>query len=442
MTLGMIILLLALPALLVGSAFFSGSETAMFSLTQHQRMRLRQGQTVSARAITVLLAERRALLITLLMGNMLVNVMFFVISSELVIQSSKLGLLSTWGLTAATIVPLLVVILFGEVLPKLLAARLTLGCASLTAPLLLLVHRVLTPVRVAAQAAVITPLARLISPGRPEPLSVQELDALLDLSRKRGVIEADEERVLQQALDLREMKVTSLMTPRVDVVAHDLDDPPEALMQLLKQRRPRVLPAYRGDMDRIEGVIYARQALLRPPGAKPDVEKLVRQVMVVPAQQRADRLLLEMRRSGGTLAVVVDEYGGTAGVVTLQDVVEQLVGAMPANAEDDALSTQREPEIEKLAEGRWRCDAQLSVREWATLFRPVVEDHHQDALDDVSTLGGLVMVLADRLPAAGDAVTIGNLRLTVDAVEHRRVTRVLVEWSDRQSAPQRGEASR
>mgnify|MGYP002881080091 CR=1 FL=1 len=119
-----------------------------------------------------------------------------------------------------------------------------------------------------------------------------------------------------------------------------------------------------------------------------------------------------------------------------------IVGAMPANAEDDALSMQREPEIEKLAEGRWRCDAQLSVREWATLFRPVVEDHHQDALDDVSTLGGLVMVLADRLPAAGDAVTIGNLRLTVDAVEHRRVTRVLVEWSDRQSAPQRGEASR
>lgn len=428
----MLIMLLSLPVLLVLSGFFSGSETALFSLTQHQKLRLSQSKTLAARSITTLIAERRGLLITLLLGNMTINVIYFVISSELVIQFGKNDWFSAASLTVITIVPLLAIILFGEVLPKLVASKMTMVFATLVAVPLMICHRILTPIRVVSQALVITPLARLFSPDQPAALSVEELDALLELSQHHGVIDQAEEHVLQQALDLRELKVTSLMTPRVDVVAFDLEDDPSALIDLLKDKRPRLLPVYRGDLDHIVGAIYARQALLQRPTTRQAVEKLVRQVKFVPEQQRADRLLLELRRSGSTLAIVADEYGGTAGVVTLQDVVSMLVGDIP---EDSGLGTRdsdhdEKLEVVKLNEGVWRCDARLSVREWISLFKPIVAEEHADAMSQVSTLGGLMMVLADRVPHEGDVVFFGNLKLTVEAMSGRTLKTIRVELSD------------
>lgn len=432
MTLSMIIMLLCLPVLLVCSAFFSGSETALFSLSQHEKLRLGKSRSLAARAITALIAEQRGLLITLLLGNMTINVIYFVISSELVIQFGEAGLMSAAVLTGFTMVPLLAIILFGEVLPKLLASRMTLFFATLIAVPLMIVHRVLTPIRVASQFAVITPLARLFSPDQPAPLSVEELDALLELSQHHGVIDQAEEQVLQQALDLRELKVTQLMTPRVDVVAFDLRDEPARLIEILKEKRPRLLPVCRGSLDQIVGVIYARQALLQRPTTREQVRKLVRQVKFVPEQQHADRLLLELRRTGSTMAIVADEYGGTAGVVTLQDVVSMLVGDIPENGSLGLNQgpEQDQPEVIKVSEGVWRCDARLSVREWLTLFKPRIARKHVDAMSQVSTLGGLFMVLADRVPQEGDLVEFGNLRLTVVATAGRSVTHIRVELID------------
>lgn len=436
-------MLLALPILLVFSGFFSGSETALFSLTQHQKLRLSQTKSLAARAITALIAERRGLLITLLLSNMTINVVYFVISAELVIQFEKTGWLSAATLTGITILPLLGIILFGEVLPKLVAAKMTLVFATLVAVPLMLCHRALTPIRVVSQFLVITPLARLFSPAQPAPLSVEELDALLELSQHHGVIDQGEEQVLQQALDLRELKVTALMTPRVDVVAFDLEDDPAELIALLKEKRPRLLPVYRGDLDHIVGAIYARQALLKRPSIRQDVEKLVRQVKFVPEQQRADRLLHELRRASSTMAIVADEYGGTAGVVTLQDVVSMLVGDIP---DEGSLGTQdrdtdETPEVVKLGEAVWRCDARLSVREWISLFKPIVTGEHTDAMSQVSTLGGLMMVLADRMPREGDVVSFGNLKLTVEAMSGRKLGTIRVELSkDESTADDQGGA--
>lgn len=430
MTLGMMLMLLALPLLLVGSAFFSGSETALFSLTATQRMKLSQSRGLIARAITTLLSETQGLLITLLMGNMAVNVIYFVISSELVLQFNRQEIFGPAMLTVLTIAPLLLIILFGEVAPKLVAAKATMAFARLTAAPLYLVHRGLTPVRLASQWLIIAPLARLISPGPPQPLSVEELDALLHLSQHRGVIAPDEERVLQQVLDLQEIRVTELMTPRVDIVAYDLEAPPSELMRLIREHRPRQVPVYRGDMDRIEGILFSRQVLLRSPKTPAETKKLIRQVKFVPAQQHADRLLLEFRRVGSTVAIVVDEYGGTAGVVTLRDVVEHLIGDIP-RASGEGIGKEDEdddaPQVQKIGDGQWLCEASLSVREWLAMFRPMIAEQHRDALHTVSTLGGLVMFLSGQVAAVGVTATLGNIQLTVQQVEGRRIQQVRVE---------------
>jgi len=424
-----LLLVCILPLLLIVSAFFSGTETALFSLTQQQRRQLQRSQSIAARTINDLLDETRSLLITLLMGNMTINVLFFVISSLIAIRLEKVHAASGGMIAAAAIAPLLMIILLGEVLPKLAAARLTVGWATVTALPLWLVHRTLGPLRWAVNQFVITPLARLAAPTtKPAALSTNELENLLTLSQKQGVIDADEEQLLQQVLELGQVRVTELMTPRVDVQAFDLTHEPGELMEMAKREGFSRVPVYDDSLDRIEGVVYARQVLLRRPTTRQAVRALVRDVKYVPAQMKADRLLIDMRRTGSVFAVVVDEYGGTAGVITLEDVVEHMVGDIVAGDDESP-----EAELTPIGEGQWHASAQLSVRDWPDAFNQAVPLH------GVQTLGGLVMARLGRVARVGDRVTVGNLELTVERTRGPRVDRVRITRVEAADAASRGQ---
>lgn len=401
-----------MAALLCCSAFFSGSETALFSLTAHQRLRLTRDASFVGQAISKLLSHTRSLLITLLMGNMTINVLYFVTSTILLLRLGKKEWAGPVTMSILTLMPLLLVILLGEVMPKLIAARVPVTWARLTAVPLMLIDRSIAPIRIATNLVVITPLARLIAPvDRPAELSPEELDALMELSRKEGVIDHGEEQMLQQVLSLSQLKVRDLMTPRVDIIAFDLREDPAQLLAMIKEHRYSRVVVHRGDLDAIEGVVFARQALLNPPKIPGDAERLVRQVRYVPEFQRADQLLVQFRKTGTTLAVVVDEYGGTAGLITLEDVVEQMVGdiADPDESHDGI-------EIQSLGPGQWRVDADLSIREWSQTFGQRLLSPYQ-----VSTIGGLVMAMLGALPKEGDSVEMGNLLITVEAMDAKRI---------------------
>jgi CBS domain containing-hemolysin-like protein len=431
-------MLLLLAALLVASGFFSGSETALFSLSRHQRARLQRTPSVTARTILRLLSETRALLITLLLGNMTINVLYFVVSSVLLIKAGEAELVGGVGLAALSVVPLLAIILLGEVLPKLVAARLPDRFARVVALPLFVAHRVLAPIRIASSVLVITPLSNLLTPPDPSPdLTPEEMEAMLQLSQHHGVIDQSEQQVLEQVLELSRLKVRNLMVPRVDVQAFDLDDPPGDLFTLIRRTRLRHIPAYRGDLDNVVGLLYSRQAMLAQPATRNDLEKLVRRVNFVPELQRADRTLIELRKSGTTFAIAVDEYGGTAGLITLEDLVEHLVGDLPGAYEPSG-----EVPVEALGPARWRVGADLSVHEWIDTFGRHHLDDAARALSSANTLGGLVMAELGRVPTVGETVTLGNVRLTIDAMEGHRVEAILVELTrPDESAPPPPEAS-
>lgn len=423
MPLPILLMLLLLVLLLITSGFFSGSETALFSLSRHQRARFARSDSVSARAILTLLTETRALLITLLLGNMTVNVLYFVVSSVLVIKASDSGRVGGLGLAALTIAPLLAIILLGEVMPKLVASRLPSNFATIIALPMLGVHRLLSPIRITSSVLIITPLSRLLAPPAPSPdLSAEELDAMLQLSQHHGVIDHGEQRVLEQVLELSQLKVRNLMVPRVDVQAFDLDDPPEKLMELIRRTRLRHIPAFRGDLDAVVGLIYSRQTMLAQPQSAADIDKLVRQVKFVPELQRADHTLIELRKTGTTFAIAVDEYGGTAGVITLEDLVEHLVGNIPGAYEQNG-----EVEVEPLGKNRWRVDADLSVHEWVDVFGRHQQFEAARLLASANTIGGLVMAELGRVPRVNDAIGIGNVRLTVDRMNGHRIEAVVIE---------------
>jgi len=416
------IMLLSLPVLLVLSGFFSGSETALFSLTRLERMKLNESGGFAGTIVTTLLAETRGLLITLLLSNMTVNVLYFVVSTRLLLHAQENGWVGPALLGVASLAPLLAIILLGEVLPKQIAARSSVTCAKLAAVPLLAVHRALTPIRLTASGLIITPLARLIAPSNiPDALTADELATLLEQSQSQGVIDPQEQNLLRRVLELGGVKVGELMAPRVDIEAFDLASDPGHLIELFKNTQLRQVPAYREDLDHIEGFIRSRRALLYPPASGLEVNALIEPALYVPEQQRADRLLAQLRQDGITIAVVVDEYGGTAGLITLEDIAEHLVGDI-AGAYDSG----SDPMAEQIEPGCWRVSSELSTRSWAEAFGQSVPHDVQKMLGAVHTLGGLVMAVLGRAPEAGDEVTLGNLILHVESMDGRRIEYVTV----------------
>ncbi len=420
------VMLLCLPVLLVLSGFFSGSETALFSLTRHQRATLKSSGTFAGSAVATLLSETRSLLITLLMGNITVNVLYFVVSTKLLLHLREEQMLGPVALGVASVLPLLGIIILGEVLPKLAAARSPVVYSRASALPLLVVHRLISPVRLIASGLVITPLARLIAPSaRPDELSQDELASMLELSRSQGVIDPQEQRMLRQALELGRVKVDGLMTPRVDIEAIDLQADPAELVGFFKRTKLRQAPAYRDDLDQIEGMITARRALLNPPKSVQEVRALIEPVLYVPEQQRADQLLAELRNRAKTSAVVVDEYGGTAGLVTLEDIAEHLVGEIAGGYDSG-----EEPVVVEISPGCWRVSAELSTRDWSEAFGTSGPVDVLKTLGAVNTLGGLVMARLGRAAMVGDQTALGNLVLQVEAMDGRRIETVTVRLAD------------
>ena len=411
-----ILMLSALPVLLVLSGFFSGSETAWFSLSRHQVLELDRAQAMVCTAAAKLAHEKRSLLITLMLGNMVVNVSFFVVIAVLLLNFQEHRGVGAWAMAGLNLMPLFSVIMVGEVMPKLIASRYAMSWARLAALPLMLAHRGIAPVRLICAVAVIGPLARLIAPpSRPPDLSSQELASLLELSQRRGVINHEEEQMLQQVLSLSQLKVRDLMTPRVDIIGFNLDSPPDQLIGLFKDTCFSRVPIYRGDLDHIEGIVYRRQVLLRQPKTCREIKLLIRQVRYVPELQRADHLLVDLRKRGTTMAIAVDEFGGTAGLITLEDVVERMVGQIVGPTHGD-----QPPQVQKIDQDSWRVSANLSMYEWADIFgqiAPVV---------GVSTIGGFVMVRLDKSPVIGDRVVLGNVTMEVEKMNGQRIESLLI----------------
>jgi CBS domain containing-hemolysin-like protein len=400
-------------------------------LSGASRARLGRDRGLIGRAVHTLLADPRMLLITLMFGNMLANVSYFVVSSVLLL---KLNAAHTNPLiiTIATFTPLLVIIVFGEVLPKLLANTAQITWVRATAIPMLAVHRFINPLRLVLNQWLISPLSRLIEPrSRPAALSPDELEALIQLSQQRGVIDRSEEQLLREVVALSQMRVRQVMIPRVDIHWIDQSESPQALRRLIERTGLTKFLVCRGDLDHVEGIVYARQFLLAAAAAREreqplTLRSITRNVQFVPEQQRVDQLITDFRRRGMQLAVVVDEYGGTAGLVTLKDVLERLVGDLDM---DEAPGEGEAIPARSLGDGRWQVNGRLAVRDWAEAFG------QRRVPEEVVTVGGLITAKLGRIPHVGDTVSLGNLRLEVQSMDRGRVESVLLELDDPSRTP-------
>jgi putative hemolysin len=390
------VLLLLLAPLLVVSALFSGSETAMFGLGARHRMDLKARDTATDRAVLFLLAKPRQLLITMLIGNMAANITWFTIVAVLA-SEQPWGL---WGAIAVQCVGVLILVLFGEVVPKVIASADALRAARFIAPPLQGVHTAVLPLRRFVEAVAVRPLARLAgTPSLDATLRDGDLDQLLDHSAQRGVVDLHEQQFLTGILGLSRMSAQHVMTPRTRMVSITHTDNAATIAETFRSSGLTRLPVRGEDIDEVVGMLFAREWLQA--GQPTDIASLLHAPAFTPAVAPVDRVLHTLRDAHRKIAIVVDEYGGTAGIVSIRDLVEPLTGTF-----DDALAAP--PTARPLGPGRWVVDGLLDAGTLMALVgRPIRPG---------TTFADLI---ATKHPVAveGDQMHFGGVRLTVHHVD-------------------------
>lgn len=422
MTATEITLLGVMPCLLAGSAFFSGSETALFSLSEAERAQLERTSPLSGRAAAALMSNQRMLLITILLGNMVVNVLFFVMASVLVLHADTAIMQAAY-----TLGPLLAVILFGEVTPKLIATGQRVRWCAVFAPALLALHRLITPVRILLNSVVVTPAARLAGAVEPPALSAEELGELLELSAREGTINPIEAELLDDVIELSSLRVYDIMTPRVDLVWVDVHSDRAAVEQIARQAPHSRLPVCDGSPDRgVIGVLDLRKYLSRKPDSPPlPIRSVMEKPLFVPEQARLDQLLALFKSHSSLTAIPVDEYGGVAGIVAFRDIARRM--AQSFERDESGFGDARRPEIERIDGERWRVSGRLSVHDLIEAFGPT-------GRRPGGAVAGLINAELGRIAAPGDRVRLGNVELAVETMRGRAIDTVIVSLIDASEA--------
>lgn len=403
--------LLAMPLLLVCAAFFNAAETAMFGLTRAQLYHLKNSGPLG-RLVNSLMARPRRVLNIVLLGNMLVTTAYAANWAVLALDMAHGGA-SAVTIALLTLLSVLVLILVAEITPKTLALLAGQKLAPLLATPLAGVGKVFAPLLWVMERVFVWPLTRILAPqAEPHRFTADELAAMLDLSARRGVIDLEVNALLQEVVSLKDIRARDIMVPRVDLIACEVGSTPEHISDLFRKSHLRRIPVYEGDLDHLLGVLPAKRFLLSP-GKSP--RELLAKVPFVPEAANIERVLLQFRVTRTQLAIVVDEYGGTAGLVTLEDVLEEIVGDIP----DPHVATG--PMVERVGQHQYLVDGELPIHQWSDVFQTDL------ARGRISTVGGFVTSMLGRLPKAGDTVVYRNLKFTVESMRRRRIEKLRLE---------------
>lgn len=423
MTDSIVLRLLALAFLVVCSALLTGAEAAYFSLGRARLKRLTGEKPEDGRP-TPLIERPHDLLVTLLVGITVINIGAAALAAT--VAEELFGV--RWGLLAEILLMILVLTTFGEVLPMTLAVKYPERFLSIAGLPVSWLATVLSPVR-ALLAGLTTLTVRVIGRDRhaqPE-LTEEELRTLVDVGASEGVVEREEREMIHKVFELEDTLVRSVMVPRTDMFCLDVATPNDGILAALREHLHSRVPVYEGAIDVIVGILYARDLLPYVRGLPADFELRahLHPPYFVPESKRADVLLQEFQAKKLQLAIVVDEYGGTAGLVTIEDLLEELVGEISDEYD--------EPErlIQRVDANTFRVAGKLPIDELNAATGLSISNETYD------TVGGWVLDLFGRVPRRGEQVTTPELTVTVENVQRTRVLEVLVALK----RPQEGEVA-
>jgi CBS domain containing-hemolysin-like protein len=413
MSTAQIVYLVILGVCTVGSGFFSGSETALIGIGR-ERVHQLAGRGHRGERLSQLVADPDRLLSTLLVANNLVNILAAAVATTLFIE--LVG--EKWGPWLATAAVTAVILVVGEITPKSLAARYPERFSLAVAPAIWQLSRVLRPI-VRTFSAVTQGLFRLFRlrvDARVTAVTEEDIRAMAMLGEQGGEIERTEREIIDALFGLTDRAVKEVMTPRVDIYTLDAPVTMVDVRRAITATGHSRFPVVRSDLDHIEGVLFVKD-LLRT-GTEPDADgiaRMLRPPYYVPESTPILRLLHQMRVGRVAFAMILDEHGGIEGVVTLKDLVAELVGEL--QDEYDPTS----PSVVRIGTGQWLADGRLPVEDL------VAATGREIPSGPYSTVGGLFMAVAGRIPGEGESTELEGLRLVVVRMDRNRIDRIRIE---------------
>ena len=405
----------ALVVLLILSAFFSATETA-FSCVNKIRLKSwadndegKRGRR--AKRCLALAEDYDKLLTTILIGNNIVN-----IASTTVATVFFTGVIGEAGPATATVVMTLLVLTFGEVTPKSIAKERAEGFAMFATPIMRVLVKLFTPL--AFLFGVLKSwMAKLFKAPAEEGITDEELTAMVTQAEDEGGLDSHESQLIRAAIEFDDLEVGEILTPRVDIEGVEDTAGADEIAARFAETGYSRLPVYHETIDSIVGVIHEKDFYAARSRGLTDLSSLVKEVICTTSNTKISDLMRVLQANKNHMAVIVDEYGGTEGIVTLEDILEELVGDIWDEADEV------EPDVTEMGEHEFLLDGDMNIYD---AFESVGYEPDEEFDSEYNTLGGWVTEMLDRFPQPGDTFTHDGLQVTVMSVDEHRVEQVKI----------------
>ncbi len=402
--------------LVMCSAFFSSTETAYSSVSKVRLKNYADNGNKKAKKAYYISEHYDKALSTILVGNNIVNIAASSLGTLLFV--SFLGDAS--GTLVSTVVLTVVVLIFGEVMPKNIAKENSESFCMSSATVLLVLMFIFTPITYLLLQ--INKLVKKIADksNKKEPtVTEDELKYIVESIEEEGVLEEQESELVQSALEFDEKTAYEILTPRVDMVAIDIDDDPDKIKKIILEERYSRIPVFKNNIDNIVGVIHTRDYLeIMLEEKNPDISKLIQPAYYIYRSKKLSSILADFKHKRLHIAVVTDDYGGTLGIVTMEDLLEQLVGDI-WDEDEEVLN-----KFKKLDENKYELNGDMNIKDMLELIDKDIKYIDTDS----KSVGGWVIEQIGDIPKEGEIFCYKDLKITVSEVEDKRVNSVILTY--------------
>lgn len=411
-----------LLVLLLGSAFFSGSEVALFSLDKKKVEKNFRSNNILKRYLLNLINYPRRLLVTVLIGNTIVNVAASIVAVFIAFDAASYFLISTELALAIQIILLtILVLIFGELFPKITANRNPVLFSKIICIPMYFFSLVIFPISEFITEIIRLSVSKLKIDKSKSAISSDEIAHLSSISHEKGKLEEKEHNLINSLVNFGSVTVEEIMIPRVDMVTVSTKVNYEELLQIITQSGHSRIPLYKNNLDEIVGVIYAKDLLpySRKPGLREHLSltKISRKPLFIPESKLISELLKEFQEKKMHLAIVVDEYGGTSGLVTLEDIIEEVVGEIW-----DEYDRAENP-VMIAGENKWIVLGKAPI----DIVNELTGSDIRNDEDDFDTLGGFVLNQAGSIPSENFEFLHNGFRYIVKEVQQKRIKKILID---------------
>ena len=413
---------IVLIVLLICSALISGTEVAFFSLSQSDLNEL-SNEGKEEKIIVTLLERPRKLLATILITNNFINILIVLLFASL--AETLFGdfdyemNLYFFSLPIRFLIEVILVtfliLLFGEVLPKVYASRNALSFSKLMAKFINFVNLILTPFSL--PLITLTKFIEKKLGNKNSNFSVETLSQALELTSE-GATTKDEQKILEGIVNFGNTETVQIMKPRIDIFALSDDEEYEVVLDKILKNGYSRNPVYNDSIDNIVGVLYAKDLLAHLNKKNFKWQNLLREAYFVPENKKLDDLLDDFRARKNHLAIVVDEYGGTSGLVTLEDVIEEIVGDINDEFDDDDL------QYSKIDENNYIFEGKTTIKDFCKVLDDEDEAIFEEEKGESETLAGFLLEISGRFPKKGEKIIFKNYTFTIEALDKKRIKQI------------------